>query len=409
MAIKYEAFTRQGEKVRGVLETDSEDAAYTLLEQDELIPYRLVPVRRSRSLVQRLPGLFSPGQQEIVDFTRSMAALLNSGIPLRRALMVQRDEARSPGLKEALRQIVSEIEGGGRFSDSMARHKSVFPEFYVRMMKVGESTGTLPASLSQISTNLLRRKTVANRVKKALVYPAITMVVALIAGFILITYSLPALTNLLKEFGGQLPLATRILLGVSNVLQGNTLIFILAFIVLVALFVLAVRSGPGIKLRDRLLLRLPVVGKIIVGSNMFYLSSTLATLLKGGVPPIEALRLAGAAMPNDKIRQSLASVTKEASGGIKLGQAFGNNKDFPNIFSQAIVTGEMRGSMGDTLSSLSDYYQEQTERSVSSATELIQPMVILLVAGFVGFIAIAVISGIYSTLGSVTQSPSVTP
>ncbi|MBM3943953.1 MAG: type II secretion system F family protein [SAR202 cluster bacterium] len=404
MAIKYEAFTRQGEKVKGVLDTDSEDAAYSLLEQEELTPYRLMAVRRGKTFVQRFPGLFTPNPRDIIDFTRSLSALLTSGISLRRALMVQRDEARSPGLKEAMRQVISDIEAGARFSDAMAKHRSVFAEFYIRMIKVGEVTGTISASLAQIAANLLRRKSVTDKVKKALVYPAITLVVAMIASFVLITYSLPALTKLLKEFGGQLPLATRILLAVADVFQTNSLAFILAFLVVAMIAVLAARSKPGIRIRDITLLQVPVVGRIIVSSNMFFLTSTMGTLMRAGVAPVEAMRLTGDGLPNTHLRKELASVIEETAGGTRIGQAFANRKAFPNILSQSLSTGEMRGNLGDTLASLADYYQDQTERSVSSTTELIQPLVIMFVAGVVGFVAIAVISGIYSTLGSISTS-----
>ena len=147
MSIKYEAYTRLGEKVKGVLQTDSEEAAYDMLEGEELIPYRLRSVRPRRSLVQLMPGLFRPKPQDIIDFTRQLGSLLNSGIPLRRALGVQQEQARSPGLKEALRQIIGGIEAGEHFSDAFARHTTVFPEFYLRLLRVGESTGAVPLTL----------------------------------------------------------------------------------------------------------------------------------------------------------------------------------------------------------------------------------------------------------------------
>ena len=126
MAIKYEAYTRLGEKVQGVLETDSEEDAYGILEKDELIPYRLRPVRTRRSLVQLAPGLFKP-KQDVIGFTRQLAALLNSGIPLRRALLVQQEQSGSPGLKEALRQIVRDVEAGERFNAAFSKHTSDVP------------------------------------------------------------------------------------------------------------------------------------------------------------------------------------------------------------------------------------------------------------------------------------------
>ena len=188
MAIKYEAYTRGGEKVTGVLDTDSEDTAYTMLEEEELTPYKLRQVRPLPSLVQLAPWLFKPKPQEIIDFTRQLSSLLDSGIPIRRALMVQRDQARGAGMRAALQQVTRDIEAGERFSVAFSRHPTVFPEFYRRMMAVGESTGGIPFALQQLTQNLQRRRAVSERVRKALVVPAISMVVAFFAGIVMVTY-----------------------------------------------------------------------------------------------------------------------------------------------------------------------------------------------------------------------------
>ena len=402
MAIKYEAYTRQGEKVQGVLETDSEEDAYGQLAREQLVPYRLRPVRPRPSLVRLAPGLFPPPTpQDVIDFTKQMQSLLSSGIPLRRALIVQRDQTRSLGLKEALAQIIMEIEAGTRVSDAFARHTTVFPEFYLRLLRVGEATGSLPFTLEQLADNLKRRKTVADRVKRALIYPAISLAVAFIAAVVLVTYSLPSLTSLLREFGGQLPRATQLLITISDALQAYGILFVGPLVGFAVLATVAFRTTPGKRLRDGVLLAIPVVSGILTGSNMFYLTTTLSTLLKAGVPPIEALKLAEEGLSNVVFRERLRQVTEKASGGMRLGRAFEEQGGFTSILGQAIVTGEMQGNIADTLGGLAEYYEDVTERAVSGATELIQPAVILIVAAVVGFVAVAVISGIYSTLGSV--------
>ena len=391
-----------GEKVTGVLETDSEETAYGILTGEELVPYRLRPVRSS-SVVQLVPALFKPKAQDLIDFTRQLASLLNSGIPLRRALVVQRDQARSPGLKEALTQIVQDIEEGSRFSEASSKHTTIFSDLYLRLLRVGEATGGLPMTLQQLTNNMQRRKTVADKVKRALIYPAISLLVAIVAAYILITFSLPSLPSLLKEFGGELPIATNILITVSDALELYALFFIVPVVALAVLASALMRTPTGLRLRDHVLLTVPVVGKILLASNVFFLTTTtLSTLLRGGAPPIEAMNLAEQGLSNTVMRDRLKRVTQKASEGTKLGEAFGEDSGFPPILAQAVITGEMRGSLVDTLSGLSDFYEDVTDRTVSGATELIQPAIIILVAGMVGFVAIAVISGIYSTLGSVS-------
>ena len=317
-------------------------------------------------------------------------------------MTAQQDQIRSQGLKGAIRQIIQDVEAGERFSDAFSKHTAIFPEFYLRMLAVGEATGGIPLTLQQLTDNLQRRKTVADKVRRALIYPAISLVVAIVAAFVLVTYSLPSLTGLLKEFGGELPVATQLLITVSDALQAYGLFFIVPFMSMIVLFFISLRTETGSRIRDQVLLRVPVVGGVLLGSNMFFMTTTLSTLMNGGVAPIEAMKLAEQGLANAVIRQRLRSVTEIASAGTHLGEAFEQEKGFPPILSLAIVTGEMRGNVADSLANLAEYYEDVTDRSVSGATELIQPAIIVVVAGVVGFVAIAVISGIYSTLGSVS-------
>ncbi|MBM3934153.1 MAG: type II secretion system F family protein [SAR202 cluster bacterium] len=388
--------------MRGVLRTESEDEAYAILEKDDLIPYRLRPVSTGGfSLVRLAPSLFSPRPQDIIDFTRQLAALLNSGIPLRRGLAAQRDQARNLGLKQALTEIIADIEGGARVHEAFARHTTVFPEFYLRMLRVGEATGGVAFALEQLTQNLRRRKAVTDRVRKALTYPAISLAVALVAATVLVTYSLPTLTDLLREFGGQLPVATRVMIAVSDWLQQYAFRAGAAAATLVAAGLIAQRTHRGKRLRDGFLLRLPVVGKILTASSMFTFSTNMSTLLRAGVSPIEALKLAQEGMGNTVIRDRIARSNQMAVEGMRLGEAFSERNGFPALLEQAIVMGEIRGSLVETLNGLAEYYEDVTELAVGSAMELIQPAIIRMIAGLVGFVAVAVISGIYTTLGTV--------
>ena len=401
MAFKYEAYTQSGAKVVGVLETDSEDAAVEMLEQDNLIPYRLEPVRRRRSFVQVMPSLFQPKTQDILDFSKQMASLIRSGIPLRRALIVQRGQTRNLGLREALRQIVEDIESGVRFSDAIGVHTTVFPDYYVRLLRVAEATGGIAFTLDQLADSLKKRKGVRDRIKRALTYPIISLIVAFVAAVILIKFSLPSLIGLLRDFGGELPPITRMLITVSDAVEAYALIGLLVIGLTIAVVLIGSRTRTGRIIQDTALLKIPVIGGILMGSNMFLLTSNLVTMLDAGVAPIEALRLSGEGLNNVLLHEKLDMVIDEATQGFKLGEAFSKQSVFPPLLSQAIVIGETRGTLADTLRGLSEYYEQQTERLVSGALELIQPAIIIFVAGIVGFVAVGVISGIYSTIGAV--------
>ena len=401
MAIKYEAYTRLGEKVVGVLHTDDEEAVYDILDQEDLIPYRIRPAQSGFSLVRMFPTVFNPSAQDIIDFTRQLAALLSSGIPLVRCLTAQRGQVSNKGLKYALGEIVASVEAGNKLSDALAEQSHIFPDFYVRMLRVGEATGGLPYVLNQVADTLQRRKIVTDRVRDAAVYPAFTLLVAVVAAIVLVTYSLPSLSGLLSEVGSDQPTTTRVLIGVSDFFGEYGASILIGLAVLAVLIFVALRTEIGRAATDTVLLRVPVIGRVIVANNMFSLTSILSTLLKSGMSPVEALKLTQRGMANAYYRRRLGRVIDRATEGTKLGEAFEEERGFPAIVSQAIVTGETRGSLDDTMSGLSEYYEDVTKRAAGGITELIQPAIILFVAGMVGFVAVAIISGIYSALGAV--------
>ena len=401
MALKYEALTWSGEKVKGVLDTDSEEVACKMLHEEALIPWRLTPATSRLNLEAVMPRLFPPTTQELIEFTQQTASLITSGIPLVRALAAHRDHTQNIGLKSALRNIVEDIESGSRLSGALSRHPRVFPEFYIRLLRVGEASGGLAVSLEGLARSLKRRKAVRDRVKRALTYPALSLAIAAVAALVLVKYSLPALVGMLEEFGGELPRMTRLLIAMTDWLQAYIGYALPGVAVMVAVVLVASRGKTVKRWRDGMLLKAPLVGRVSMSSNMFFLTSTLATLLKAGLPTIEALRLTEHGLSNSVLREKLGRVTTETSNGSKLGQAIINEGGFPPLLSQAISTGEVKGTQTDTLQGLADYYEQQTENSVAGATEMIQPIVTLLVAGVVGFVAVAIISGIYSTLSSV--------
>ena len=278
----------------------------------------------------------------------------------------------------------------------------MFPEFYVRLVRVGEASGGLVVTLERLSETLRQRKSTQDKIRGALVYPAFSLVVAVIAGIILVSYSLPALIDILDEFGGQLPLATKILQVGAEFLRDSIGVVLGGFVGTLTAVALYFRTAKGRRIWDTMVLKFPLVGAVVTRSTMFNFTATLKTLIDAGVPLVEALRLAGEAVSNVVIREALEAAAIDARSGTSLGESFRRQRAFPLLLTQGIVTGELSGTLPATLEGLSEFYGLESERAVGAATELIQPIIILFLAAFVGFIAVAVLSGIYSTLGSVS-------
>ena len=401
MVVKYIAYTWQGEKVEGVLDVDQVDDARELLQREELIPYSLTIVRPRRSLVSLAPFLFKPKAKELIELTQGVASLLRSGIPLRESLISLRDQNISLGLKAVVRQVVQDIESGDRFSDALAHHPSMFSSFYLRIVRFGETTGGMAPAMQQLAETMEKSKAMKDKVTAALIYPSISLVVAIVVAMILVTFSLPALVGLLEDFGGELPAITKLLVVIADVVGAYKMqLFGLVFGGGISLWVYF-KSKRGRIVRDRLLLRAPVIGRVLVQSSLFHFASVFSTLLQSGIPTAEALQLSADSLDNIVLRERMDRIIYEVNQGNRLGTAFMEHWPDPPLLSQAIITGEASGGLSDALQGLADYYETESMRAISGATELIQPAVILLVAGLVGFVAVAVMSGIYSGLNSI--------
>ena len=401
MSIKYTAYTWQGDRVDGVLDVDREDDARELLHGQELIPYRLTQLRTLPSLSGLAPLVFKPKPKELVDFTRGISSLLRSGIPLREALAILRNENSGPGLKEVIKRIIEDIEGGARFSDAVAKHPSIFSSFYIRILRFGETTGNMASAMQEMAENLEKSKNMRDKVKSALVYPMLSLIVAIVVAIILITFSLPALVGLLEDFGGDLPPITKLLISVADFIKAHRMHLFVGVggggAVVWAYF----RTRQGARTRDRVLLRVPIVGRALMQSALFTFTSTFATLLQAGIPTAECLKMSRQSLRNQVLLEKLDLIIRDVNEGTRLGAAFRDHWSSPPLLSQAIVTGEASGALAAALHGLAEYYEQESVKALSGATELIQPAVIILVAGLVGLVAMAVMSGIYSALNSI--------
>ena len=401
MVIRYVAYTWQGERVEGILDVDGEEEARELLHREDLIPYRLSRVRQRPSFARLAPFFFKPKPQELIEFTRGISALLRSGIPLRETLVILRTENSSLGLKEVIRQVIQDIEGGSRFSDAMERHSSIFSRFYIRILRFGEATGELAPAIQQMAENLEKSKEMKDKVKAALVYPVLSLIVAIVVAVILVTFSLPALIGLLEDFGGELPAITQLLLTIADFTTAYRVHLLGVVAGLGATAWLYFRTAAGARTRDRILIKIPVVGGVLMQSNLFNFTSQFSTLLQAGIPTVESLRLSQESLSNQILRERLDQIILDVTQGNSLGSAFKEHWASPPLLSQAIITGEASGGLAVALEGLSEYYEQESHKAIARATELIQPAVIILVAGLVGFVATAVMSGIYSSLNSI--------
>ncbi|MDA1036609.1 MAG: type II secretion system F family protein [Chloroflexi bacterium] len=408
MPIDYVAYNAVGARVSGVLEVDSEETAEEQLWAAGLIVAQLKreDYSRKRSRMGRiLPALFGAKLSDAVSFTRQFETLLRAGVPIHTALRQLRDQSRSIAMRYAINQIVEDVEGGERFSRAVAKHPKVFPPYYIRMIPIAEESGGLARVLKDLLRTMERQQKVAAQAKSALLTPVISLGVGVVAALVLFTFVLPRLVELLGEFGTELPLATRILVRVADFSRSWALLIAAGVVVSTVLLTVYFSStAAGKRLLHSMMLRAPVIGPVVRASTMFDVCSMFGLLLEAGIAPVVALRAVTGTISNVRMRDAFIRVDIEITEGQRLGATLRHYPVIPALFSETVANGEQAGALSANLHALADFYEGETERRVEASTSLIEPLAFLVVGGLIGFIAVAIISGIYSVIPSISSS-----
>ena len=401
MTINYVAYDEGGNRVAGTLEVESPERAQEILGGSNLVVISLKKQRKLPSLAELVPTLFGVKPQDLIDFSRELASLLGSGIALRPALSVLHELTEKRALKDTIRSVLRDIEVGLPLSEACTRQQSIFPPFYTRLIQVAEETGELRKILLEIVAHMEKQKALAGKIRKALTYPSVVLTVGLIGSFVLITVALPAITGLLAEYEAEMAFATRVLVNIGSFSQAYGKHVLLIIVALAVLGWLYSRTKQGKKRRDSSILKIPLLGKIIQQSQMTRICSDLTTLLGGGLPTAEALRLSIGAVGNSVFREGLSEVYRQVATGSSLEPAISKQPVFPRLFSQTVGIGEETGALRVNLEGLSNFYEQETDRVTTRFTEMIEPTLIVVVGIVVGFVGVAIMSAIYSIIPQV--------
>lgn len=403
MVINYIAYNPEGERLSGSVEANSTQAAEAILIRSNLTVVSLKKEFRfpklSLDLQKQLPTIFRPKAQELVGFSRELANLLDSGISLLPAIRLIHERIRGSLFKQALIQIAQDIEMGGSFSKACSKHPAIFPPMYIRLIAIGESTGRLGVMLQQAAIHIEKQLEMRKKVKKAIRYPAVVILIGIAAFAILVNVTLPALTGLLEEVGGELPLNARMLLATSNFLTSYGMYILAGIIAAIFIGWRYFRTASGKIRREKLQIRIPMVRGVSINSNVANFSRTLSTLLAAGIPLTEAIELTINATDSTIMRNALMEVREDLLTGQQLSTAISRQKVFPNVVSQMVSVGEQAGTLQQNLDTLSDLYEKSTNESVDSLTGFIQPMIVIIAGGMIGFIMITLMQSIYGAIG----------
>jgi len=331
----------------------------------------------------------------VVHFTRQLATMIKAGLPLTTALSILKYQS-TLAMTKVVEEVLREVEGGGSFSKALAKFSRVFDQVYLSLIQSGEAAGVLDKVLLRLADNLEKQSEFRAKTKNALIYPAIISIAMVIVAIVMSVFVIPKLTSLYTEFGAQLPLMTRILIGISN--------FMIKSWYLMLGFGLAggyalhrwKKTVSGRMAWDKFSLKVPIFGPLKTKIILTEITRTLALLIESGVSIIEALEIVAGTADNVLFSGSIKYAAKEVEKGVPLAVAIGQFEHFPPIVSQMLAVGEETGKIDEVMFNLSGYFETEAEQAVKGLTTAIEPLMMIVLGVGVAFLVIAIILPIYN-------------
>jgi type IV pilus assembly protein PilC len=419
----YKARRRTGELVEGVLEVADRSAALVQIERLGLFPI-VVDAARGSAVVRpsaargngkkpAISGLLPaslrnwshrqrrPKLQELAMYTQQMANLLHAGMPLTVALHSMTSLSSKGIPSEVSRQLKQDVTEGRSLSDSMARQGGVFPDLVVNIVRAGEQSGALEEVLRRQAAHFERFAEVQARFKSAMIYPAVVCSVGVVLIVFFMTVMLPKFMTLFEGMKVPLPAMTQALINISHFFSGYWWLFPLLGTVFWILFKRYQATPMGRRALDRLKMRLPLFGKVIRLNLFGQFSRTLATLLQNGVPVLQALRITEQIIPNAVVKEAIAATREAVTDGKTLAQPLAKSQIFPQLMIDLIKIGEETGNVPASLNNVADTYEQELNLALRAMTNLIEPIMIVVIAIIVGFLLMSVMSAMFAITNSI--------
>lgn len=409
----YKARNARGELVEGVLECADRTLAIHQIEQQHCIPIRIEPVGPRLQTVEKESAPAAPAsiqnlkipQAQLLIFTEQLAHLLQAGMTLDEGLSILKKRLKQPRVQQMTRSLHQALVDGRSFSQALREMPRIFPPLFVNLVAAGEASGALPEILLRLVKHLMQARNLRDRVQQALIYPAFLAVAGAALITIFITYMVPQLTGFMAQIGGALPLPTRILMQIHYWITTYWWLAILIVIGASVGFRAFVRTDEGRMTWDRVRLKIPGYGRVIRYGYYAQFSRTLATLIQNGVPLLRALDLLREIAGNRYLESKIAEARRAVVDGATLSAALSSQQIFPDLFTDMMAVGEQTGHFGETMQTIADVYERELDRNVAIISQLIPPVIILVIATVVGLVVYSILSAVFEATHSLQFRP----
>lgn len=388
----YKVRSPQGNVLTGTMEAREQRMVVDRLRHQRFIVLEIGEIKKSalKDLLDSINFLKRKvKQKDLVLFSRQLSTLIGAGVPIVQGLTILVDQIDNPAFKKVITSVREDIESGTSITEALSRHPTVFSELYVNMVKSGELGGILDVILERLSAYQESAAALRGKIRSAMVYPA---VIALVAGGVttfLMIVVVPTFVNIFEEVGAQLPLPTQILLAVSNFLKSYIIFVIIGLIVFVVGLRQYYRTEAGSMYIDRLLLRLPLFGALLRKVAVAKFTKTFGTLVKSGVPILQALETVAKTSGNRVIEKAVLQAKEAIREGERISEPLKASGAFPPMVTQMISVGEETGNLDAMLSKIAEFYEQEVDTAISGLTSLIEPVVVVFMGIIIGAIAIS--------------------
>jgi len=392
----YAARTKEGKLQKGTLESGSRGQVVDLLHTRGLVVVNVESETGfdfSRFTEINIGGV--PLDEKVV-FMRQLATMVGAGLPLIQSLEILASQAQNAAFKRALKEVVSSVEGGAGLADSFEKQEGVFDNITINLIRAGEESGNLEEIFLRLANQMESNRDFRAKVKGAMIYPVMIILAIILVVVLLLLFMVPQMTELYSEFDAKLPLPTQLLVWASDLIVNWWWLLGAIVVILVGSFISYRRSPAGREVTDRMILGLPVFGKLTKDTETAEFARTLEMLIRSGIPIVDALEIVSASLGNVVYSKAIERTARAVEKGVPMSKPIREEEHFPLIVSQMIAVGEETGKIGEILEKIAKYFTEEVNHTVNNLTRLMEPFILLLMGGVIGFIAVAVYMPIYN-------------
>ncbi len=396
---KYKAISDTGEKIEGTYETDTKTQVIYMIRQKRYYPVKVEEVVEGKEISFDL--FRKVKTKDIAVFCRQFHAMLNAGVTIISCLDILRKQTENKKLKSVLNEVYEEVQTGSTFSDSLKKYDNIFPELLIYMVEAGEVSGTLDIIMERMAIHYEKENKIQSKVQGAMVYPIILSMVSVIIVIFLLTFVMPTFLSMFQGSGVELPLPTRVLLSISEIIKKFWYIIVILIGVAVYFIKIFTATENGKYIVDIMKLRIPVVGSTIQNVVTARFTRTLSTLLSSGIPLIQALEVVSKIVQNKIVEKGLLETKEEVRKGVDLASPIKRIGFFPPMVESMIKIGEESGSLDDILDKTANFYDTEVETALQKMVTLLEPLMIVVMAIVIGSIVIAMVLPMFDMINAV--------